>query len=377
MSAIPLRQPKNTDWQTILSEIGPLIAEEGRLCDVAHTYVAKNMAMLRERGFLELAVPTELGGAGLTRIELAAMLRSLAHYCSATALTLAMHTHVVAAAAWRWKHQKAPTDGMLKKVAADRIQLLSSGGSDWLKGGGDAVRVEGGYRVNARKIFASGAKSANLYMTTAVSQEADGPTVLHFGLPMNTQGVSIVETWDALGMRGSGSHDVALEDVFVPDAAVGGKRKSGPWHPLMHVVSLVAFPLIYSVYTGVAEALRDAAVTAVKNKANADTIDAVGRLDTELAATRIAFDSMVAFAETASIGPETTNTIFMHRSLVVRSVLATADLALTAAGGGSYLRRSGIERLFRDVQAARFHPIPEGQQRRMAGRLALGMPIDD
>jgi acyl-CoA dehydrogenase len=86
---------------------------------------------------------------------------------------------------------------------------------------------------------------------------------------------------------------------------------------------------------------------------------------------------MIAFAETASIGPETTNTIFMHRSLVVRSVLATADLALTAAGGASYLRRSGIERLFRDVQAARFHPIPDGQQRRIAGRLALGMPIDE
>jgi acyl-CoA dehydrogenase len=169
--------------------------------------------------------------------------------------------------------------------------------------------------------------------------------------------------------------------VFVPDAAIGARRKPGVWHPLMHIVSMVAFPLVYSAYTGVAEAARDLAVAAAAKRRDPAVIDLgvvdlVGALDTELAATRIALDSMVAFSETAQPGPETTNTIFMHRALVARSARKTADLALEVAGGASYHRRNGLERLFRDVQGARFHPLPEHQQRRLAGRLALGLPID-
>ena len=100
-------------WRAVLGQIGPQLAEEGRRCDRANEFVGANMALLRERGFLELGVPAELGGAGLSRTELSAMLRELAHYCGSTALALAMHTHVAAAAAWRWRHQKAPTDGLL------------------------------------------------------------------------------------------------------------------------------------------------------------------------------------------------------------------------------------------------------------------------
>src|SRR5438093_1517816 len=79
------------------------------------------------------------------------------------ALARAMHAHVAAAAVWRWRHQKAPVDGLLKRIATERIQLLSSGGSDWLDGSGKAVKVDGGYRIQARKVFASGAPSAALF----------------------------------------------------------------------------------------------------------------------------------------------------------------------------------------------------------------------
>jgi alkylation response protein AidB-like acyl-CoA dehydrogenase len=370
----PAAQP---DWRDVLEQIGPQIAEEGRRCDQANEFVAANMAALRDHGFLALGVPSELGGAGLSRAELADMLRQLAHHCGSTALAFAMHTHAVAAAAWRWRHQKAPTDGLLKRVAAERIQLLSSGGSDWLNGSGKAVRVEGGYRVSGRKVFASGAPSAQLYMTSAIDESApDGPTVLQFGVPMSAEGISIVESWDSLGMRGTGSHDVLLEGVFVPDAAIGAKRKPGMWHPLLHIISMVAFPLVYSVYAGVAEAARDLAVKAVAKRRDADAIEAIGALDTELTATRIALNSMVAFAETAQPGPETTNTVFIHRALVGRHAMKTVDLALEATGGAGYFRSLGLERLYRDVQGARFHPLQPGQQRRLAGRVALGLPID-
>ena len=374
--------PGQSDWRSMLAEIGPRLAEEDRRCDEMNQFVGANLALLRGRGFLELGVPVELGGAGLPRTELAEMLRTLAHHSSSTALALAMHTHVLAAAVWRWRHQNAPVEGLLKKVAAERIQLLTSGGSDWLEGSGKAVKVDGGYRVYGRKIFASGAPSASLFMTGAIEEDTpEGATVLQFGVPMSAAGVSVKETWDTMGMRGTGSHDVLLEDVFVPDAAIAARRKPGVWHPIFHLVCMVALPLVYAVYAGVAEAARNLAVAAAAKQRDGAVVDPgivdlVGALDTELAATRIALDSMVALAETAQPGEVTTNTICTYRALVARSARKTIDLALEVAGGASYHRRSGLERLFRDVQGARFHPLRDHLQRRLAGRIALGLPID-
>jgi acyl-CoA dehydrogenase len=144
---------------------------------------------------------------------------------------------------------------------------------------------------------------------------------------------------------------------------------------------MIALPLVYAVYAGVAEAARDLAVAAAAKQRHGaavdlGVVDLVGALDTELAATRIALDSMIALAETAEPSEATTNTICTHRALVARSARKTVDLALEVAGGMSYHRRNGFERLFRDVQGARFHPIRDHQQRRLAGRLALGLPID-
>lgn len=377
MSALAFRNITAAfNWRAILDEIGPQLAKEECRCDDVNEFAAANFKLLREHGFLALAVPAELGGHGMSRTALGELFRTMPRYCPATALALAMHTHVVAAAAWRWRHQKAPVDGLLKRVAGEGIQLLSSGGSDWLAGSGKAEKVEGGYKIHARKVFASGAPSANLFMTGAIEDDPnEGPTVLQFGVPMNAEGVSIVETWDTLGMRGSGSHDVVFDGVFVPDAAIAARRKPGVWHPLLHLVSMIAFPIVYSVYTGIAEAARDIAI-AEASKRRDPSVETVGELETELASARIACDSLVAFAESASPGPETTNTVFMRRSLIARSALRTVELAMDVAGGAAYFRKVGLERLFRDVQGARFHPLTPGAQRRLAGRMALGLPID-
>ena len=377
MSVQTLRRPTQPDWRAILAEIAPRLAEEGARCDASGAYVGVNIALLRENGFFGLAVPVEFGGGGLTRTELAAMLRQLAYHCSSTGLAFSMHTHPAAAQVWRWQNQKAPVEALLKRIAGERIQLLSSGGSDWLSGSGTATKVEGGYRINGQKIFASGAPSADLFMTTAVEQTAEGPTVLQFGVPVRSEGVTILDTWDTLGMRGTASQTVKIDNVFIADASVSVRRPAGKWHPSMHVISMVAFPLIYAAYTGVTEAARDIAVATARKRSDPSTVEAVGELETEWTATRIAHDSMVAFSETAQPGPATTNAIFTHRALVARSAIKTVELAMGVAGGASYFRSMGLERLFRDIQGARFHPLTDAPQRRLAGRVALGLPIDD
>jgi alkylation response protein AidB-like acyl-CoA dehydrogenase len=66
---------------------------------------------------------------------------------------------------------------LLKRVAAERVVLLSSGGSDWIEGSGKAQKVDGGYRITARKIFTSGSPVGDILMTGAVLDEPDGPKV--------------------------------------------------------------------------------------------------------------------------------------------------------------------------------------------------------
>jgi acyl-CoA dehydrogenase len=64
------------------------------------------------------------------------------------------------------------------------------------------------------------------------------------------------------------------------------------------------------------------------------------------------------------------------RTLVGQHAIRTVELALQVAGGGAFYRHFGLERAFRDVQAARFHPLQEKSQLRYTGRVALGLDID-
>jgi len=365
------------DFVAVVKQLAPRFAARAASVDENDLFVADNYVDLKNHGLISAAVPQELGGGGASHLELGEMLRELGNHCGATALALSMHTHQVAIAAWRWRHQKAPLDGLLKRVAGENIVLLSSGGSDWLQSSGTAARVEGGFRINARKIFSSGAPAGDLLMTSAVYEEPDsGPTVLHFAVPTKTDGVSILPTWQVMGMRGTGSHDILLSDVFIPDTGISLRRPQGKWHPLMHIVSMVAIPLIYSAYVGVAEAARDLTTRlARKRKPDHHVNYLIGGIENEVTAARLALDEMFAAAASNEPGLATTNRVMIGRTLVARAVLSTVDLAMGAAGGSSFYRSTGLERLFRDAQAVRYHPLQEGVQRGLAGALALGHEV--
>ena len=187
----------------VANRLAPKLAERASDVDQNDLFVAENYALLKEAGLIEAGVPRELGGGGAEVPELAEMLRILARACGSTALAFSMHTHQVAIPAWRWRHQKvAAAESLLKRVAAERLILLSSGGSDWIGGSGKAEKVEGGYRVSARKVFTSGAEAGSILMTGAVCEAEDGSrSVIHFGAPMKAAEVRIEPTWRALGMR--------------------------------------------------------------------------------------------------------------------------------------------------------------------------------
>jgi acyl-CoA dehydrogenase len=368
-----------TDWIGVANELMPVFAARAAAHDADDSFVADNYADLRRRRLFSAGIPAELGGGDASHAEMCEVLRTLARGCSSTALALSMHTHQVLIPVWRWRHDRAPVESFLRRLATEELILASSGGSDWLAGSGRAEKVEGGYRVTGRKIFASGSPAADLFSTMAVYDDpAEGPTVVHFMIPFDAPGVTLHDNWRTLGMRGTGSNDVTLDGVFVPDAAVGIRRPSGRWSHAWHIVAATALPLIYSVYVGVAEAARDIAVReATRRRDDPATQELVGALDTELTAARLALRSMVEAANRERLGPDVTNEVMLGRTLVGQAVLRTAELAMEAAGGAAFFRSAGLERLFRDVQGARYHALRGAAQRRYAGRFALGLDVNE
>jgi acyl-CoA dehydrogenase len=367
-----------TSWQVIVAELAPRFAQRAAQVDAEHRFVAENYAELKASGLMATAVPAEVGGLGASHAELCEMLRQIAGACGSTGLAFSMHTHSVAVAAWRWRHQKAPLENLLKRVSAEGCVLLTSGASDWLPGSGAARRTDGGYLVKARKIFASGAPAAELFLTSAVAEDAPGKReVLHFSVPMDAKGLRVDSNWHTLGMRGTGSHDVILDDVFVPDAAISLRRAPDLWHPMFHVAAMVATPLICTVYLGIAQAARERALLmSSRRRQTPRLLDIVGEMLNEVRAAELAQADMLAAAATNDPGFATTNRVFTARALLGRAVLRAGDLAFELAGGAGFFREAGFERLFRDLQGIRFHLLQDGDQRRLAASLALGLDPD-
>ncbi len=377
MTATLTKISAQTDWPELAREISGQIAACADQHDEADSFVEEGYDRLRQAGFFAAPVPADLGGGGASIATMCACIRILARGCGSTALVFAMHAHIVAVAAWRREHQGAPTEGLLKRVANEGLILVSSGGSDWLASGGEAERVDGGYLIRARKGFASGSPLGDLLVTSAVTQDPEmGPTVLHFALPLRGDGVSHQHTWHTMGMRGTGSNDVVYDAVFVADAAISGKRPAGEWHMLFHVISKIAFALIYAAYAGLAEAARDKAVAMAANRAPDPLIAQIaGELENELLTMQLAHRRAIEIAEDWAPGEATTSAALACRTLTGQHAIAAVSRAMELAGGQGFYRKAGLERMFRDVQAARYHPLQEKQQLDLTGRVALGWPI--
>jgi alkylation response protein AidB-like acyl-CoA dehydrogenase len=364
------------NWNENLARLAPAFAERAAAYDDADAFVAENYADIRAAKLFSALVPRELGGSGLPYSEVCALIRGLAHYCGSTALAFSMHQHVAGTALWNYRHGK-PGETLLRAVAQGEKVLVSTGATDWLSSSGVLERCEGGYRFTARKPFASGCVAGDLLVTSGQYDDPlAGRQVLHFSLSMTADGVSIDRVWEVMGMRGSGSHTVVLNNVFVPEQSITLRRPCGQYHPVWNVILTVALPMICAVYVGMAEAAAEKALTVATAKGD-DGVNAlaIGEMQIELTTAQIALESMVANANELDVEPdiEHANRALIRKTIVAEAVKREVEKALEATGGAGYFRRLGLERILRDAQAAQFHPMPAKKQHRFTGRLAMGL----
>lgn len=379
--------PDDDAFVQMAAELGAEFAPRAAEHDRDNTFVAEQFDRMRETGYLRLAVPEELGGFGATMRQVCFAQAELARSCAATALAVNMHHYLVLANVFRWKRGAPGAENVLRRVASEGIVLMTSGGSDGIWPSGKAVKENGGYRISGRKVFCSQAPVANVLTTMAVYDDpAEGPVVLLAGIPMTSPGITILDNWDTLGMRATGSNDVLLEDVAIAETQVAARRPWGKVDPALRTAGVHFAPPVAAVYAGIAAAARDEAVRVIGRRSAADgniladdpTVQrAVGLMDAKL---RTMWWSLLGALE--ELGDEyapddrALEVVMIAKRHVVTEAQEVVDLAMQTVGGSAYFKTSPLERAYRDVRAGLFHPMNPERTLIYTGRLALGVPAD-
>lgn len=360
--------------------LAPLLAANAARHDADGTFVTESHSALRDAGLLRAAVPVELGGDGATVADLAALQRELAHVCGSTALATSMHQHVVAFTAWRYRRGLPGAEATLRRVAEEGIVLVSTGGGDYTRPQGEAVRVDGGYRVSGTKRFASQSEVGTVMSTMFTYDDPErGKRVLNMAVPIAGDGVRVADNWNTLGMRGTASNDIEIADVFVPDDKVLADRPYGVIDPPLQVISSIAFPIVSAVYLGVAESAYRAAVVAAGRRAEDPLVQRqVGLMAHRLQVAGWALEGALnAVGDDPAPSLETVVKVMAAKREIAEAGIEVCDLAMEVAGGSAFFKGSVIERAYRDVRAAKFHPLSPEDTLLQAGRSALGLAADE
>jgi len=359
-------------WEPRIRNLSARFATRAASADEDATFVAQNYAELKAEGFLAAAIPVELGGGGVSHSQMCDLLRVVGQHCGSTALALSMHQHLLAAILWRHRQGQTGAEATLRRVAEQQPVMVSTGARDWTESNGVALKVPGGYRVSGTKAFASQSAGGDLLVTSAQSQDPErGAVVVHFTVPLRADGVVLLDDWDTLGMRGTGSKTVRLTDVFVPDSAVTLVRPQEGFHPVFHVILAVAMPLIMSAYVGIAQ--RAAALVTEHARQQARRKQHVGpalaAMHNELITAELNWRDLVRMANDLAFTPGMANSheVVSRKTNTANACMAVVTQALAIAGGPGYYRSFNLERLFRDIQAARYHPLPEPDQLQFSG----------
>jgi alkylation response protein AidB-like acyl-CoA dehydrogenase len=365
-------------------------ARAGEL-DRTNAYFADDLADLRSVGYLAAAAPTELGGLGMGLREFAASQRRLARYAPATALATTMHSYWVGIAtdlersgdrSLRWILEAAVAGDVFAaghaETGNDIPVLLSTCAAE---------RVEGGYRLNGRKQFGSNGPAWSWLGAHAIDPDAPGgPQIVHAFVDRNSPGVTVVETWDTLGMRPTQSHDTILDGVFVPDDRIGRIVPAGDASDPF-IVGMAVWPLslFAAVYLGIADRALELAVDSARRKTsiavergamayNPMVQHQIAEMYLELDAASATLDSFIHDWVTGADLTETlVPRLYATKWRAVEATKRVVDIALDVVGGAGMFKGSELERLYRDARCGGFHPGNDALTHELVGKSVLGI----
>jgi alkylation response protein AidB-like acyl-CoA dehydrogenase len=359
--------------EQLAAEFHPLAAALDRSGEFPHA----NYQRMRELGYLRALVPTELGGLGAGIAAMSHAQQALARGCASTALAVNMHHFQIGFLADSWR-AGASVEAILCRVADEGIVLGSTGAEaivagDWTTP--TTARREGdGYRITGRKFFCSQAPGMNLVRVIA-RDLATGENLI-VSVPVPSEGLSVVETWDTTGMRATASHDLVLDGVWVPSHAIGARIPVGApaKHPAIAGVGYWFLSLLSGVYLGIAQEARAEGYKALGKGRNSSfraeplTDVLIGQLEAAYLTAVAVRDQVVTCLDAdRSDGQAALAQAILCKEIVTTNAANVVDHAVALAGGSAYFRKSPLERLARDMRAARFHPPASPTSFQMVG----------
>jgi indole-3-acetate monooxygenase len=380
-------QPTLDDWLEGINHLAPLIEQYRDEAELERHLPQPLFEAMRDAGLFGLWVPRSLGG---TEVDLQTSVRIVE--------ALARLDGSVG-----WNVMIAANTSLLWANLEPNVALEMCAGSTVIAGtvtagNGIAVPAGGGFRVSGRWPFASGCHQADWLVCVCQILDNDEPRGAPGGAPQTFTFVlpasecEILDTWNTVGMRGTGSHDFQVQDVFVPEArhfASRGARsyQSGPLYQtsLLHLWP----PNIAAVALGVAREAVDAFISLAQTKtpvrsnavlAQRETVhEKVGQAEALLRSGRAMLfetirETCAVLTCGAHVPQELTALTRLAAATAVDNAVTAVDVMFTLAGTSAiYTGRTPIDRCFRDIHVVRQHAVVSPASFALAGRHFLGV----
>jgi alkylation response protein AidB-like acyl-CoA dehydrogenase len=368
------------------------IADQATAADESGVLSTSVIELLRNAGYFGLPVPSQLDGGGASLLECAAIQRRLGRADPALAIAVNMHLFSVGMAVEHWMRNQDAC-GLLLSAIASQHRILASAfaepglGGALLRSHVKATRKGRGYLVEGIKSPCSLAAHCDLVCLQMQADPIEPEGLMMALIPSNLPGIRIERTWDSLGMRASGSDTLRIEQCFVPDELIFHRCEPGFDEDEVFAAGLIWFCVTTTAtYLGVVNAAFDAALeelhsTVLPNDSSRRaTLPSVQAALGESVSRTLALEASCAGVaeridrrqcDARSLLPTAVAIKHVAVEICIRAVGDIAELI----GGKSYARTGKLARLWRDVQAARFHPPNRLVARQLLGRWVLQLPL--
>ena len=383
--------PNPTTFPNILDEsqriARDILATSADDTDRLRKFPRHAIEVLGNSRLLALMAPPDFGGHGAGLQGMASVLETLAQGCASTSMVVLMHycaTAVIAAkGSARLKEAVLPQIAAGKHLSTLAFSEPGSGGH-FYSPTSRAQQKNGSVELNVLKSFVTSAGQADSYLISTLNAHAQGAQELDiFFVPRDTSGMEPAGLFEGLGLAGNASAPVNLKGVLVSAENRLGAEKSG-FETMLKIV-LPHFQIgSAAVSVGIAGAAFERTLAHVTSRkyehANHSALSQIPRVQYLVAEMAIELRSIRAYLhETirkATAGePDAMLDILAVKTKASESCLAVVSRAMTLGGGAAFGRRGGLERIFRDAQAAAVMAPSSDVLKDFIGKAALGLPL--
>jgi alkylation response protein AidB-like acyl-CoA dehydrogenase len=362
-SADTAHQLDSPEFAALLDSLTAEFAASAEQHDHEASFPHRNFERLHALGLLGLTVPRALGGLGASLAQTARVVAAVARGEPSTALVLTMqYLHHASGRQSKWPPHllRCVVEETLRDGALINALRVEPDLGTPARGGLPATtarRTPEGWRISGRKIYSTGIPRLTWLGVWARSDDAE-PLVGSWLVRRDTPGISVIENWDHLGMRATGSHEVVFDDVLVPlDHAVDVAPAGAAPEP--DGVMLLWMPvLLSSIYDAVARSARDWLAGWLEERVPANLgaplsslprfQEALGQLDAWLFSNRVLIDA----AANGAIAP---GDGFRVKYLVTNQAIQVVEKAIELSGNPGLSRANALQRHYRDVLCSRIH----------------------